>query len=147
MIYLLFKNLQILADTEYYIFVNHVKILCILIKIHNAHKISLIAICWNLKGDFGCLLDIILSIWYSIMMLVKFADLSQSDRSNWVMWQVKDPCPRPGWDGCLTREKIAFIKSIKTWIILLFDCIFKIKMKKMKQIKNKQIKNMNSWIW
>ena len=66
----------------------------------------------------------------SIMMLVKFADLSQLDRSNWVMWQVKDPCPRPGWDGCLTREKIAFIKSVKTWIILLFDCIFKIKMKK-----------------
>ena len=24
------------------------------------------------------------------MMLMKFADLSQSDRSNWVMWQVKD---------------------------------------------------------
>ena len=64
------------------------------------------------------------------MMLVKFADLSQSDRSNWVMWQVKDPCPRPGWDGCLTREKIAFIKSVKTWIILLFDYVFKIKMKK-----------------
>ena len=56
----------------------------------------------------------------SIMMLVKFSDLSQSDRSNWVMWQVKDPCPRPGWDGCLTREKMAFIKSIKTWIILLY---------------------------
>ena len=37
-------------------------------------------------------------------MLMKFSDLSQSDRSNWVMWQVKDPCPRPGWDGCLTRE-------------------------------------------
>ena len=32
----------------------------------------------------------------SIMMLMKFSDLSQSDRSNWVMWQVKDPCPRPG---------------------------------------------------
>ena len=38
-----------------------------------------------------------------IMMLMKFSDLSQSDRSNWIMWQVKDPCPRPGWDGCLTR--------------------------------------------
>ena len=56
----------------------------------------------------------------SIMMLVKFSYLSQSDRSNWVMWQVKDPCPRPEWDGCLTREKMAFIKSIKTWIILLY---------------------------
>ena len=42
---------------------------------------------------------------YVIMMLMKFSDLSQWDRSNWVMWQVKDPCPRPGWDGCLTREK------------------------------------------
>ena len=41
----------------------------------------------------------------SIMMLMKFSDLSQSDRINWVMWQVKDPCPRPGSDGCLTREK------------------------------------------
>ena len=41
---------------------------------------------------------------YSIMMLVEFSDLSQSDRSNWVMWQVKDPCPRPGWDRCRTRE-------------------------------------------
>ena len=47
------------------------------------------------------------------MMLMKFADLSQSDRSNWVMCQVKDPCPRPGWDGCLNQEKMAFIKSIK----------------------------------
>ena len=24
---------------------------------------------------------------------MKFVDHSQSDRSNWVMWQVKDPCP------------------------------------------------------
>ena len=56
----------------------------------------------------------------SIMMLMKFSYLSQSDRSNWVMWQVKDPCPRPGRDGCLTREKMAFIKSVKTLIILLY---------------------------
>ena len=56
--------------------------------------------------------------WYSIMMLMKFADLSQSNRSNWVMWQVTDPCSRAGWDGCLTREKIAFIKSVKTIILL-----------------------------
>ena len=40
-----------------------------------------------------------------IMMLMKFAYLGRSDRSNWIMWQVKDPCTRPGWDGCLTREK------------------------------------------
>ena len=57
---------------------------------------------------------------YSIMMLMKFSDLSQSDCSNWVMWQVGDACPRPGWDGCLTWEKMAFIKSVKTWIILLY---------------------------
>ena len=48
----------------------------------------------------------IVLFWYSIMMLMKFADRSQSDRSNLVMWQVKDPCPRPGWDGCLTWEKM-----------------------------------------
>ena len=41
----------------------------------------------------------------SIMIFMKFADLSQSDQSNWVMWQVKDPYPRRGYDGCLTREK------------------------------------------
>ena len=49
----------------------------------------------------------------SIMMLVRFGDLSQSDCSKWVMWQVKDPQPRPGWDGCLTWEKVAFIKCVK----------------------------------
>ena len=79
---------------------------------------------------------------YSIMMLMKFADLSHSDRSNCVMWQVKDPCPRPGWDGYLAREKMAFIKSIKTWIILLYIWLHL----KNKSEKNKEIKNMNNWI-
>ena len=51
-------------------------------------------------------------IIYSIIMLMKFADLSQSDRPNWVMCQVKDPCPRAGWDGCLTRGKV-FVKVNK----------------------------------
>ena len=41
---------------------------------------------------------------YDIMM-IKFVDVSQSDRSNWVMWQVKYSGPRPGWDGCLAPEK------------------------------------------
>ena len=50
---------------------------------------------------------------HSIMMLMRFGDLSQSDCSKWVMWQVKDPQPRPGWDGCLTWEKVAFIKCVK----------------------------------
>ena len=31
--------------------------------------------------------------------------------------------PQPGWDGCLTREKMALIKSLKTWIILLYICL------------------------
>ena len=44
---------------------------------------------------------------------MKFSDLSQSDHSNWVMWQVKDPCPQPEWDGCLTREKNGFHKKYK----------------------------------
>ena len=44
------------------------------------------------------------------MMLMKFADLSQSDRSNWVMWLVKDPCPNLGGMGVWPLEKIAFIK-------------------------------------
>ena len=39
------------------------------------------------------------------MMLVRFGDLSQSDCSKWVMWQVKDPQPRPGWDvDCFTSH-------------------------------------------
>ena len=51
----------------------------------------------------------------SIVMLMKFSDLSKSDRSNWVMWQVKDLGGTVVWPG-----KMAFIKSIKTWIILLY---------------------------
>ena len=51
---------------------------------------------------------------YSVMMLMKFSDLSQSDCSNWVMWQGS---MSPTW---LARERMAFIKSIKTWIILLY---------------------------
>ena len=43
----------------------------------------------------------------SIMMSMKFSDLSQLDHSNWVMWQVKDPCPRPWWDRCL-RAVVSF---------------------------------------
>ena len=56
--------------------------------------------------------------WYwvgvtnSIMMLMKFFNLSQSDRSNWVMWQVGDAFPRPGWDRCLTWEN-GFHKKCK----------------------------------
>ena len=65
---------------------------------------SLSAKVWEGKNTFipNFIMDV---ITYSIIMLMKFSDLSQSDHSNWVMWQVNDPCPRPGWDGCLTREK------------------------------------------
>ena len=66
---------------------------------------------------------------------MKFSDLSQSDRSSWVEWQVKVLCPRPGWDGCLTREEMAFIKSVKTYNIEAY-LIASLKPK----WKNKQIK-------
>ena len=61
---------------------------------------------------------------YSIMMLMKFSDLSQSDRSNW-----------PGKNGFHKKYKnldniaVYFIASLKL------------------EWKNKQIKNMNNWIW
>ena len=68
------------------------------------------------------------SVRYAIIMLMKFADLSQSDRSNWVMWQVKDPCPRPSiHKKCKNLDDIAayWITSLKSkW-------------------KNIQMKNMN----
>ena len=32
-------------------------------------------------------------------MLMKLADLSQSDGWNWVIWQAKDPCPRLNWSA------------------------------------------------
>ena len=50
---------------------------------------------------------------YFIMMLMKFVDLSQSNRSNWIMWQVNDPCPPPVWDGSPTREKNSFHNKCK----------------------------------
>ena len=37
-------------------------------------------------------------------MLMKFADLSQSDGSNWVMWLVKDPSPT--WVGRVSEIEI-----------------------------------------
>ena len=63
----------------------------------------------------------------SIMMLVRFGDLSQSDCSKWVMWQVKDPQPRPGWDGCLTWEKMVYEKSI--FFFLVNKCGYGLKKK------------------
>ena len=76
-------------------------------------------------------------------MLMKFSDLSQSDRSNWVMWQVKDPCPRPGWDGCLTREKKG---SHKKYTNLDNIAVYLLASLKSRWI-NKQLENMNNWIW
>ena len=43
------------------------------------------------------------------MMLKKLSDLSQSDRPDWVMWQVKDPCPRTVWEEC--KRKLNFAKA------------------------------------
>ena len=81
-------------------------------------------------------------ILYSIMMLMNFSDLSQSDRSNSVMLQVKDPCPRLGWNGCLTREN-GFHKKYKNLDNIAEYLIASLKSK----WKNKQIKMMNNWIW
>ena len=52
------------------------------------------------------------------MMLVKFADLSQSDRWNWVMWQVKDPCPDLGGTG-VWPGKNNFHKKCKNFVVYL----------------------------
>ena len=55
---------------------------------------------------------------YSVMILVKFADLSQSEYSNWVMQLAKDPCLQLGWDVS-GQGKTAFIKSINIFITLV----------------------------
>ena len=64
------------------------------------------------------------------MTLIKFSDLSLSDRSNWVMWQVKDPCPRPGWD--VWPGKNDFHKKYKNFddIAVYLIASFEIKVKK-----------------
>ena len=65
----------------------------------------------------------------SIMMLMKFADLSQSDRSNWIMWQVKDLIGASVWPG-----KNSFHKSVEK--ILLYIQLHFLKSKwKYEQIK------------
>ena len=79
---------------------------------------------------------------YSIMMLMKFSDLSQSDRSNWVMWQVKDPLPDLG-GTVVWPEKNGFHKKYKNLNNIAVYLIASLKSK----WKNKQIKNMNNWIW
>ena len=48
-----------------------------------------------------------------IMMLIKLADLSQSDHSNWVMWHVKDTCPDMGEMGDWHRNEQLSLRSIK----------------------------------
>ena len=53
---------------------------------------------------------------HSIITFMKYPDLSQSDRSNCVMWQVKDACSQPGWDWCLTRNN-NFYKNVKNWYL------------------------------
>ena len=69
--------------------------------------------------------DVITGCWAALKRPVQY-----SIKSNILSWcpirslklghLTGQGCPRPGWDGGLTREKIAFIKSVKTWIILLY---------------------------
>ena len=74
-------------------------------------------------------------------MLMKFSELSQSDRSNWVMSQVKDPCT---WVGRVSDPgKNYFHKKYKNLDNIAVNFITSLKPK----WKNKQIKNMNNWIW
>ena len=55
----------------------------------------------------------------TISWLICSIRMMKSDRSNRVMWQIKDPCPPSGWDGCLTWEN-SFLKKCKNGIILLY---------------------------
>ena len=52
----------------------------------------------------------------AITMSMKYSDLSQSDRLNWVMWQAKDPWVGGGGGGegvgVSDPGKIAFIKTV-----------------------------------
>ena len=62
------------------------------------------------------LIDVCLegSNWHSIMMLMKFSDLSKSDCSNWVMWQVGVPCHVPDLGGTgVWHGKNGFHKKCK----------------------------------
>ena len=64
---------------------------------------------------------------------MKFADLSQSDRSNWVMWQVKDHVADVG-GRVPYPKKIAFIKSV-----IIVNIIFNLAMFFKSKWKNTQI--------
>ena len=69
------------------------------------------------------------------MMLVKFSDLSQSDRSNWVMWQVRIHVPDLGGTG-VWPGKNGFHKKYKNLDNIVVYLIASIKSK----WKNKQMK-------
>ena len=47
--------------------------------------------------------------WWNLLTL----SISQSDHSNWAMLQVKNGCPRPGWDERLTQENSTHRKCKK----------------------------------
>ena len=51
-------------------------------------------------------------------MLMNCVAFSQSDSSNWVMWQVTDPLPPLG-GTCAWPRKNNFHKNAKSWMILL----------------------------
>ena len=50
------------------------------------------------------------------MILLKFADVSQPECSNWVRLQVKNACERTVWDGCVTLKN-CFVKSLNNWMV------------------------------
>ena len=93
---------------------------------------------WEWKGSST--LDLIGYVITFIMVLMKLADLIQSDHSNWVMWHVDEPFFRPWWVGCLTWEQ-CFHKTVNNgWYCRVFHYIFKIKLKKKKN-------NPTTWTW
>ena len=52
-----------------------------------------------------------MEVWLPLLSWC-WSTLSQSDCSNWVMREVKDSCPRPGWDGL--HKRLFKRRSMKT---------------------------------
>ena len=63
------------------------------------------------------------AVWvsYSIMLLMTFSDLSQSDRSSWVMWQVPDLGETGVWPGKNGfHKKYKNLDNIAVYLIAAF---------------------------
>ena len=88
-------------------------------------------------------------------MLTKFAYLGQSDCLNWVMWQVKDPCLRPGWDDCLIIVFFIYViesnRQWNSWILKMTDylkgSIVKLKLNFENALENKHEQNIHYYSW